>query len=164
MLLVHDDEVAVANLLVDHRVAADAEDEMVARAADQVLRNTDGLGHVNRLDRHACGHRAKQGQGSGPRKDLRRHELYPPTLVVGALDVPFALEVGEVFVDRGEGVIVKLGRDLLEARRVAVLLRVGREVSENLPLAFRKRHTLFRGWFENGPARRSYRTFAEFLR
>ena len=48
-----------------------------------------------------------------------------------------------MLVHRRERVIVKLRRDLLEAWRVAMLFGVGREVSENLPLAFCERHILF---------------------
>src|SRR3954463_13542889 len=164
MLLVDDDEIAIPDLLVDHRVAADAKDVMVATPADEILGNADRLGHLDRFDRHTCRDGSKQRQSGSTRKDLRRHELDSAALVVRALDVAFALEVCQMFVHRREGVIVKLRRDLLEAGRVAVLFGVGGEVSQYLALAFCERHIPFRGWLNSGPVGRSYRTFAEFLR
>src|SRR5690606_18390869 len=54
-------------------------------------------------------------------------------------------EVAEVLVDRCERVVVELARDLLEARRIAVLVHVDGEVIENLALALRQRHGTPRG-------------------
>ena len=143
VLLVDDDEIPVADLLVDHRVSANPQDEVVSTSPHQILGNSDRLGGLDRLDRHAGGNCAEERERGGPGEHIRRHELDTATLVVGALDVAFALEVGEMLMNRRERVIVKLRRDLLEARRVPVLFGIGLEVSENFPLAFCERHILF---------------------
>src|SRR5688500_11228397 len=43
LALVHDHEIAVADLLVDHRVPANAEYVVIARAADEVIGHRDAL-------------------------------------------------------------------------------------------------------------------------
>src|SRR5258706_11467220 len=68
-----------------------------------------------------------------------------------------------MFVHRGEGVIVKLRCDLLEARRVPVLVRVGGEVRQNFPLALCKRHrSLSAAGLKKGPVRRSTEHLPKF--
>src|SRR3954468_2749209 len=64
------DEVAVADLLVDHRIAADAEDVGVA-LADEVFGHREGFVRGDRFDRQAGGDIAEQRQldraAAGPR-------------------------------------------------------------------------------------------------
>src|SRR5688500_9791755 len=61
LAVLDDDEVAVADLLVDHRIALDAQHVGVA-LADQVFRYGDGFCAGNRLNRRAGSHIAEEGQ------------------------------------------------------------------------------------------------------
>src|SRR2546426_5970704 len=122
--LVHDDEVAVLDVLVDHGGASDLEHVAPAAPRDQLV--GDRAGAVARARREGCAgrHEPEQGQLRRAGLSLRRHDLDGPALVVGAPDVALALEVGEMFVDRGERLEPELAGDLLEARGVALGLDV----------------------------------------
>jgi len=129
-----DDEVAVADVLVDHRIAFDAEHVAVA-PADEIFRHGDGLGRGDGLDRQAGGDVAEHGEFDGALADARRHHLDRPAAVPGPADEAFLLEVGEVFVDGRERRQTETSSDFLEARRVAVLLDELLQIVQNLPLA-----------------------------
>src|SRR5437660_3750963 len=55
--LVDDDEVAVANVLVDHRVALHAQDVVIPAALNEALRDRHGFLVSDCLDGHASGNR-----------------------------------------------------------------------------------------------------------
>src|SRR6266851_3989934 len=114
--LVHDDVVTVLDVLVDHRGAADL--EHIAAAAP--------------------------GQFGGSGLALGGHDLDRPALVVGAADVPLALEVGEVLVHRRQRGEAETTRDLLEAGGVAGIGDVALQIREDLVLATRERHRVSR--------------------
>ena len=131
--ILDDDVVAVADLLVDHRVPFDAEDVGVA-LADQILGDRDGFAADDRLDRPAGGDVAEQRQFDGAAAEAGRDQFDRAAPVPGALDEALFLQVGEVLVDRGERREAETAADFLEARRVAVLLDEIVEVIEDFPL------------------------------
>src|SRR6266702_3966915 len=112
--LLDHDEVAVLDVLVDHRIAPDAEHVAAPAPRQELIRHGERVVAADRLDR--------------------------PPLVVVAVDVPFALEVGEVLVDRRERSEGELARDFLEAGGVPVVGDIAREVVEDFALATRERH------------------------
>src|SRR5262245_21783428 len=128
-----DDVVAVANLLVDHRVALDAEDVGVA-LADEILGDGDRFAADDRLDGNAGGDVPEERQLDGPAAEARRDELDRAAAVPGALDEALFLQVGQVLVDRSERRQTETAADLLQAGRVAVLLDEIVEVVEDFPL------------------------------
>src|SRR5947199_316840 len=71
---------------------------------------------------------------------LWRDDLDGPALVVGAPDVAFALEIGEVLMYRRQGLESELARDFLEAGGVPLLFDMLGDVIEDLALAPRYRH------------------------
>lgn len=77
-----------------------------------------------------------------PLEDLGRQDVDRATLVVRALDVPLALEVREVLVNRGQRVIVELPSNLVEAGRVPVFLAVRLQKREDLALTLGQGHGL----------------------
>ena len=133
--ILDDDVVAVADLLVDHRVALDAQDVGVA-LADEIFGHRDRFAADDRFDRPAGGDIAEQRQFDRAAAEARRDQLDRAAAVPGALDEALFLQVGEVLVDRGERREAEAAADFLEARRVAVLLDEIVEVVEDLPLAF----------------------------
>src|SRR2546425_8990746 len=139
--LVDDDEVAVLDVLVDHRGAAHLEDVAAAAARHQLVGHGDGVVAAHRLDRLPRGHQTEQPQLGGPALALWRHDLDRPALVVRAPDVPFPLENGDVLVHRGERLESELASDLLEAGRVALGVDVAGDEVEDLALAAGERHT-----------------------
>src|SRR5581483_6408165 len=60
--LVHDDEIAIADLLVHHRVPSDAKDVMISAAPDERFRNAARFVVLDRLDRQPRGYGAEQRQ------------------------------------------------------------------------------------------------------
>jgi hypothetical protein len=115
-------------LLVDHGVSANAQHVVAAPSSDECLRHTKRLVHLERLDGHTGGNGSQKGKLDRPGRGFARQDLDRPALVVIALDVAFALEIGQMFVDRGERVVAEVLSDLLEAWRKAVLLGVRREI------------------------------------
>ncbi len=92
------------------------------------------------LDGSAGGHLSeKRNLGRGGCAS-RRENLDGSALVVGALDVPLALEIGEVLVHGGQGLKAELFRDLLEAGRVPLLLDVSVQIAEDFALALGQGH------------------------
>ena len=124
LALVDDDEVAVADLLVDHRVAADAKHVVAAASADERLGNARRSRCSSASIGIPAATRSEQRKLDRPRRRLARQDLDGATLIVAALDVALALEIGEVLVHRRQRVVAEILRDLLEARREAVLLGV----------------------------------------
>ena len=132
--ILDDDVVAVADLLVDHRVALDAQHVGVA-LADEILGHGDRLAADDRFDRRAGGDVPEQRQLDRPAAEARRDQLDRPAPVPRALDEALFLQVGEVLVDGGERRQAEAPADFLQARRVAVLLDEIVEVIEDFPLA-----------------------------
>src|SRR5437867_630411 len=91
--LVHDDVVAVLDVLVDHRLAPDFEDVASAATRHELVGHGDRIGARYRLDRRSGGDQAEQRQVRRPRLAFGWHDLDRATLVVRAVDVAFALEV-----------------------------------------------------------------------
>ena len=135
LAVLDDDEVAVADLLVDHRVALDAQHVGVA-LADEILRHRNGLGAGDRFDRHAGRDVAEHRQFERALPGARRQQLDRAAAVPGAADEALFLQVRQVLVHRGERRQAEAPADFLEARRVAVLLNELLQVVENLALAF----------------------------
>ena len=130
-----DDEVAVADLLVDHGAAAHAQDIGFA-AADHLFRHRDRFRAGHRLDRRAGRDVAEQRQLDRPPAHPRRDELDRTAAVPRALDDALLLQVREVLVHGRQRRQVEAPADLLQARRVAVLLDEVVQVIQNLALAF----------------------------
>src|SRR5439155_26474205 len=107
------------------------------------------------LDRRTGGDQAVQRQIGGPGLAARRHDLDAATLVVRAADVPLALEVGEMLVNRGEGAERKPPRDLLEARCVTLGADLGRDEIQNFALTACERHNVSRRETEGKSTRKS---------
>src|SRR5262245_33912213 len=101
---------------------------MVSAATDERVGYREGLVVLERLDGHTGRDASEQRQFDGFRRGLGRQNLDGAALVVVALDVAFALEIGEVLMHCRQRVIVEMLGDLLEARREAVLLRVSAEI------------------------------------
>src|SRR5207245_3115449 len=100
---VHDDEIAVLDVLVDHRLAADLEHVAAAAARNELVGHGDRFVPAHGLNGLARRYEPEQRQLGGAGLPLGRHDFYGPALVVGAADVAFALEVGEMLVHGGQG-------------------------------------------------------------
>ena len=88
----------------------------------------------HRLDRRAGGDVTEQRQLDRAPAQAGRHQLDRAAAIPGALDEALFLEVGQVLVHRRERRQAEAPADLLEARRVAVLLDEVVEVVEDLAL------------------------------
>src|SRR5207249_8082770 len=84
--LVDHDEVAVLDVLVDHRLTAYLQHVAAAPAGDQLVGHRDRVRAADRLDRRAVGHQAVQRQIGGAGLATRRHDLDAAALVVSAAD------------------------------------------------------------------------------
>src|SRR5690606_8256102 len=93
-----------------------------------------------RLDRRTGGHEAEQRQFHSPRTAGGRKDFNGATLVVAAPDVALSLQVREMFVDRGERVIVELRGDFLETGRIPVARGILGEEVEDFALPPGERH------------------------
>src|SRR6185503_6670355 len=138
--LLHDDEVAVLDVLVDHRLAAHLEDVTAAAPRDELVWHGNGVVTGDRFDWLAGRHETEQGQFGGPGLSLGRDDLDGPALVMRPADVAFTLQISEVLMHRGERVEAELPGDLLEARGVPLGIEVTRDKVEDLALAARNRH------------------------
>src|SRR3954471_4030233 len=127
------DEVAVADLLVDHRIAADAENIRVA-LADEVLGHGERFVRGDCFDRQAGRDVAEQRQLDRTTAGARRHHLDRTAAVPGPLDEPFFLQVGEMLVHRGQRRQTELPPDFFKTRRVAVLSNEFVQVVQDLAL------------------------------
>src|SRR6266542_5711715 len=140
--LVHHDVVAVLDVLVDHGLPADLEHVASAAPRDQLVGNGQRVVAAQRFDRLAGRDEAQQRQLGRSRLTLRRHDFDGAALVVRAPDVPLALQVGEVLVDRGQVLKAELPGDLLEARGVALRVEVAGDEVQDLALTAGERHSL----------------------
>src|SRR5260221_5197317 len=138
--LLHDDEVAVLDVLVDHRLAAHLEDVTAAAPRDELVGDGNRVVAADGFDRLAGRHQAEEGQPGRPPLSLRGDNFDGPGLVVRPADVPFALQISEVFMHRGERVEAELTRDLLEARGVPLGVEVTSDKIEDFALAARDWH------------------------
>ena len=133
--ILDDHEIAVANLLVHHRVALDAQDVGVL-LADQILRDGDRFVGRDGLDRRAGRDVAEQRQFDRPVARAGRQQFHRSAAIPGAADAALFLEVGQVLVDGRQRRQAEPAPNFLEAGRVALLLDEIPEVVENLALAF----------------------------
>jgi len=97
---------------------------------------SSGTAIDDRFDGPAGGDVAEKGQFDRAAAETGRHHFDRTASVPGALDEAFILEVGQMLVDRRERREAETPADLLEARRIAVLLDEIVEVIEDFPLAF----------------------------
>src|SRR5467141_831309 len=140
--LLNDDVIAVLDVLVDHGVAAHLQHVAAAAARQELVRDGNRLVAGDGLDRMAGGNESEERQLGRPGLPFGRDDLDGPALVVGAPDVAFALEIGEVLVHRRQGLESELLGDFLEAGGVPLLFDVLGDVIEDLALASRDWH----GW------------------
>ena len=130
----------VGKALLQHLLSAARQLEYHKMVLATFPYNDAGLALYRRMGFSPVGVYHEQGKLDGALKDLRRENLDGAALVVAALDVALSLEITEVLVHRRERVIVEVRRDLFEARGVAVLLAVRRQIIQNLALALGERH------------------------
>ncbi len=136
----HDDKVTILDVFVDHRTAADAQDITGSAPRDEVLWYRDGLGRDDGFDGLSGSdlpEERKLDRGSLPRD---WDHLDRAALVVTAVDVPFAFEIGEVFVHRRQRAEREVFGDFLERRCEAVIGDVALEVIQDLLLSAGERH------------------------
>src|SRR2546423_11472300 len=144
----NDDVVAVLDVLVDHRVAAHLQNVAAPAPRQELVRHRDRLVARDRLDGGARGDKPEQRQlGSAPLA-LGRDDFDRSALVMRAPDVPFALEIGQVLMNRRQRLEAKLAGNLLETGGVALLCDVLSDVVQDLALASRHRHNVSRRYTE----------------
>ena len=102
--------------------------------AHEIVGHGDRLGRRDGLDRRAGGDEPEQRQFQGAAAAARRHQLDRAAAVPRPTDEPLLLEIRQVLVHRRERRQPEPAANLLEARRVAVLLDELPEVVENLAL------------------------------
>src|SRR5262245_54658132 len=151
-----DDEIAVADLLVDHRVAPDAQDVGFA-TANQIFGDGDHLVRGDGLDGNSGGDVAEHWQLDRAMPGSRREQFDRTAAVPGSTDEALLLEIGQVLVDRGERRKTETPADFFETRRVAMLLNELLQVVQNLALAFRQ-------WLHEGALPEAYRRRLDTLR
>ena len=117
----HHHEVAIADMLVDHRVALNPQRVVGPAPREHIVGDGDRLLVHQRLDREARGHLAQKRDLGRRRRAAGRQNLDGAAFVVGPPDVALALEVGEVLVHRGERLEAEVLGDFLEARGVALI-------------------------------------------
>src|SRR5436309_3612468 len=144
----NDDVVAVLDVLVDHRVAAHLQDVAASAPRQELVRHGDRLVTGDRFDRSTSGDKSEQRELGGAGLALGRNDFDRPALVMGAPDVPFALEIGEVLVNRRERLEAKLAGDFLEAGGVPLLFDVLPDVVQDLALAPSDWHSSSRRYTE----------------
>src|SRR5580704_5101830 len=98
--LVDDNEIAVTDLLVDHRVSTNAKHIVLPVAPHEVLGHRYVLIHGDGLDRYASRDLTEERELDRAGERLRWQNLDRPALVVIALDVAFALQITQVLVHR----------------------------------------------------------------
>src|SRR6266576_1109710 len=144
----NDDVVAVLDVLVDHRIAAHLEDVAASAPRQQLVGHGDRLVTRDRFDRSTGGDKSEQRQFRGAGLPLGGDDFDRPALVMGAPDVPFALEIGEVLVHRRQRLEAKLAGNFLEAGGVPLFFDVLSDVVQDLALAPRDRHSSSRRYTE----------------
>ncbi len=143
--LLHDDEVAVEDVIVAHGFAFNLQDEIILAAGE--IGERERFAIFDGFDRAAGSDAAEKRQIGGAAGDdclgNGFHELRNfdrAALVVSAADEAFLLERGEMLVYRGQRSQFQRAGDFFEARRVTVLVHEGYEVVENLLLALGEGH------------------------
>src|ERR1041384_5072944 len=136
----NDDVVAVLDVLVDHRVAAHLQDVAAAAARQELVWDGDRLITRDGFDGRARGDQPGQGELGGTGLALGGDDFDRPALVVRAPDVAFALEIGEVLVNRRERLEAKLAGNFLEAGGVPLLFDVLSDVVQDLAVEPRDLH------------------------
>src|SRR6267142_293614 len=136
----NDDVVAVLDVLVDHRVAAHLQDVAAAASRQELVRHRDRLVTRDCFDGSTSRNEPEQRQLRSAGLTLGRDDFDRPALIMRAADVPFALEIGEVLVNRRQRLEAKLAGDLLETGGVPLLFDVLSDVIQDLALAPRDRH------------------------
>src|SRR5919197_2173712 len=139
--LLHDDIVAVLDVLVDHRVAANLQDVAAPAPGQELVGHRDRFITGDGFDRSTRSHQTQQRQLRRAALTLGGDHLDRPALVVGPPDVAFALEIGEVFMHRCERLEPKLAGNFLEARGISLFPEMFRDVIKDFALASRDRHT-----------------------
>src|SRR2546430_9372758 len=142
--LVDHDEIAVLDVLVDHRLTPHLQHVAAAAAGYQLVGHGDGVAAAHGLDRLASRDEPVQRQLAGAGLTSRRHDFDAATLVVRAPDVALALEVREVLMDRSERAERETLRDLLETRGVPLGGDLPGNEIENFALTARERHAVSR--------------------
>lgn len=142
LAILDDNKVAIANLLVDHRVAPNAE-HVAVPLADQVFGDADGLLGYNRLDGLAGRDVSQQRQFESAASASGGDHLNRATTVPRSLDEALLLKVAQVLVNGGKRRQTETTTYLLETRCVAVLLNEFVEVIQDFPLTFRERKHQF---------------------
>src|SRR2546427_237798 len=94
------------------------------------------------------GDKSEQRQFRGAGLALGGDDFDRPALVMRAPDVPFALEIGEVLVNRRQRLEAKLAGNFLEAGGVPLFFDVLSDVVQDLALAPRDRHSSSRRYTE----------------
>src|SRR5436309_44717 len=138
--LLDHDVIAILDVLVDHRVPANLQDVAASASREQLVWDRDGFVAGHGLDWRSRRDESQQRQLRRAGLALGWNDLDRAALVMRPPDVPFALEVGEVFVHGGQRLEPELAGDLLEARSVPLFFDVFRDVIEDLALAPRDRH------------------------
>ena len=136
----HDDEVAINDVLVDHGLALDLEGVVGSAARQQLIRHGQGLSAHDGFDRTARRHPTKQRDLRGPGLPLGRKDLDGPAFIMSTVDVPLALEIGQMLVHRRQRLKAEMLGDLLEAWRVAAVADMLLQVLEDLALTLGERH------------------------
>src|SRR2546425_8168673 len=144
----NDDVVAILDVLVDHRVATHLQDVAAPAPRQELVRHRDRLVTRHRFDGRTGRDKSEQRQLGGAGLTLGRDDFDRPALVMRAPDVPFALEIGEVLVNRRQRLEAKLAGNFLETGGVALLVDVLPDVVQDLALAPRDRHNGSRRYTE----------------
>ena len=126
----HQNVVTRDDVLVAHGVSAYLKGEDFAVADD--VREGDALGGLDGLNRLAGGDAAHEGQAVGALLAATDGEDIDGTAaVVGPLKETLVLQIGDMFVNSGEGAEAQTAGDLLVRGGVAILLgEAGEEVDD----------------------------------
>ena len=131
-----DDKIAVADLVLDHGVAANAEDEALAWSAGHVGWDGDALVDFDGFDRGTRGNRSNEGEhGKARFIFFLRNRFQGARPVPGFAEQAFFDEVLDVAMHGGHGRQTDLGRDLLETVGVTLLFDKGRNEVKDLSLS-----------------------------
>lgn len=126
-------------MLVAHGIATDFEGEDFTVADDVV--EGDALCSFNGFNGLAGGDASQKGKAIGAFfTGAGGQHVDGPAAIVGALEQPFVLQIGDVFVHGGERAKAETTGDLLIRGGVAVLLREAGEKVEDLFLSPRDSH------------------------
>src|SRR5207249_9657228 len=142
--LVHDDEVTVLDVLVDHGLAAHLEDVTAAAAREELVGHGEGVVAGHRFDGLSGRDQSEERQLRGAGLALGWHHLDGAALVMGAVDVALALQIREMLVHSGERAEREARGDFLEARREPVPRDVPGDEIEDLALTASERHAVSR--------------------